>query len=94
MSAKGLIHQDIPKLRRLISAGHSADAIAAGMLGYRCPAHIVQQFLDPGPVTEVETRPEHPQDKAARIRREIDEAETASRLPPAPGPTVKAKAKK
>ena len=83
MSQKGLVQQDIPKLRQLIAAGHTADAIAAGMLGYRCPAHVVQSFIDHGPVTEVEKRPEHPQDRAARERDEIRTAQLAAAQGPA-----------
>ena len=83
MSQKGLVQQDIPKLRQLIAAGHSADAIAAGMLGYRCPAAVVQSFIDQGPVLVAEKRPEHPQDRAAREREEIRTAQLQAAQPAA-----------
>ena len=78
MSMKGIVQQDIPKLLQLIAAGHTADAIAAGMLGYRCPAAVFQTFIDRGPVSEIEKRPEHPQDRAAREREEIRTAQLAA----------------
>ena len=83
MSMKGIVQQDIPKLLQLIAAGHDADAIAAGMLGYRCPAAVIQTFIDRGPVTEVEKRAEHPQDRAYREREEIRLAQLQAARPAA-----------
>ena len=80
---RGVVQQDIPKLRVLIAAGHDADAIAAGMLGYRCDAAVVQTFIDQGDNIPAEKRPEHPQDRAAREREQIRQAQLASSMPPA-----------
>ena len=65
---QGIRQSDIPKVMGFIEANHTAEEIANGMLGYKCPVHTIQSFIDKPPSRNSRAIM-HPQDRKAAAAR-------------------------
>ena len=74
---QGIRQADIPKMRKFLAEGKTAEEIANGMLGYKAPVSTIQSFI-PGEEKPkkkaVKRTPQHPQDRKAAVDRATIEA--------------------
>ena len=83
LAPQGIRQADIPKLKKFIAAGKTAEEIVSGvLLGYRPPIDTVQSFYEDKPAPKPQPVSTHPQDRAAHeralklARDRLDRAET------------------